>query len=125
MFQMLLMIIEFALSSCSWITYVQLVGPSIASLFQLKFFMKQRRPLRDFACKTAFTRFEAAISKKFEKQLQHFTEEEFRKLEELTELFEFLDSIIPLDIDEDQGVDAPRRSSRKRFLVRYYSNDWI
>ena len=87
--------------------------------------MKQRRPLRDFACKTAFTRFEAAISKKFEKQLQHFTEEEFRKLEELTELFEFLDSIIPLDIDEDQGVDAPRRSSRKRFLVRYYSNDWI
>jgi condensin complex subunit 3 len=86
--------------------------------------MKQRRPLRDFACNTAFTRFETAISKKFEKQLQHFTEEEFRKLEELTELFEFLDSIIPLDDDEDQGLDAPRRSSRKRSFMHYYSNDW-
>lgn len=81
--------------------------------------------MRDFACNTAFTRFETAISKKFEKQLQHFTEEEFRKLEELTELFEFLDSIIPLDIDEDQVLDAPRRSSRKRYFVHYYSNDWI
>lgn len=79
--------------------------------------------MRDFACNTAFTKFETAISKKFEKQLQHFTEEEFRKLEELTELFEFLDSIIPLDDDEDQGLDAPRRSSRKRYFV-YYSNDW-
>jgi condensin complex subunit 3 len=81
--------------------------------------MKQRRPLRDFTCNTAFTRFETAISKKFEKQLQHFTEEEFRKLEELTELFEFLDSVIPLDDDEDQGLDAPRRSSRKRSFVHY------
>lgn len=81
--------------------------------------------MRDFACNTAFTRFETAILKKFEKQLQHFTEEEFRKLEELTELFEFLDSIIPLDDDEDQGLDAPRRSSRKRSFVHYYSNDWI
>ena len=79
--------------------------------------MKQRRPLRDFICNSAFTRFETAISKKFEKQLQHFTEEEFRKLEELTELFEFLDSIIPFDDDEDH--DAPRRSSRKRFFVHY------
>ena len=85
--------------------------------------MKQRRPLRDFICNTAFTRFETAISRKFEKQLQHFTEEEFRKLEELTELFEFLDSIIPLD-DEEEGLDAPRRSSRKRSFVHYYSNDW-
>ena len=85
--------------------------------------MKQRRPLRDFISNTAFTRFETAISKKFEKQLQHLTEEEFRKLEELTELFEFLDSIIPLDDDEYQALDAPRRSSRKRSFVHHYSND--
>ena len=76
--------------------------------------MKQRRPLRDSACNTALTKFDTAISKKFEKQLQYFTEEEFRKLEELSELFEFLDSIIPLDDDENRGADAPKRSSRKR-----------
>ena len=93
---------------------MRLVGPPIICGIQFKFCMKQRRLLRDPACNTAFTKFETAISKKFEKQLQHFTEEEFRTLEELTELFKFLDSIIPLDDDENQSVDAPRRSSRKR-----------
>ena len=94
-------------------------------LTSIKFRMKQRRPLRDFACNMAFSRFETAISKKFEKQLHHFTEEEFRKLEELTELFEFIDSIIPLDDVEDQVLNGPRRSSRKRSFMHYYSNDWV
>jgi len=85
----------------------------IRSLKLLMDNLRARRPLRDSACNTAFTKFETTISKKFEKQLQHFTEEEFRKLEELTELFGFLDSIIPLDDDENQSVDVPR-SSRKR-----------
>jgi len=86
----------------------------IRSLKLLMDNLRARRPLRDFACNTAFTKFETTISKKFEKQLQHFTEEEFRKLEELNELFEFLDSIIPLDDDENQSIDAPKRSTRKR-----------
>jgi len=94
-------------------------------LIEIEIVMKQRRPLRDSACNTAFTKFETAMSKKFEKQLQDFTEEEFRTLEELTELFAFLDSIIPLDDDENQAIDAPRRSNRKRFFFPYYSDDWV
>ncbi len=45
----------------------------------------QRRPLRDHASKTAFSKFETAFTKKFEKLLEDFSEEEFRKLEELDE----------------------------------------
>ncbi|KAF8797851.1 hypothetical protein BYT27DRAFT_7123670 [Phlegmacium glaucopus] len=86
----------------------------IRSLKLLMDNLRARRPLRDSACNAAFTKFETVFSKKFEKQLQHFTEEEFRKLEELTKLFEFLDSIIPLDDDENESIDAPRRSRIRR-----------
>jgi condensin complex subunit 3 len=75
--------------------------------------IKQRRPLRDSSSNTALSKFETTIVKKFEKQLEHFSEEEFRKLEELNELFEFLDSIIPLDDDELLDPDPPKRG-RKR-----------
>jgi condensin complex subunit 3 len=60
------------------------------------------------------TKFEATITKKFEKQLEHFSEEEFRQLEELQDLFMFLDSIIPLDDDDLTEIDIPRRG-RKRY----------
>jgi condensin complex subunit 3 len=69
--------------------------------------------LRDSACNTALAKFETAIVKKFEKQLEQFSEEDFRKLEELNELFEFLDSIIPLDDDEPFDPE-PRKRGRKR-----------
>jgi condensin complex subunit 3 len=62
----------------------------------------------------AFTRFDTAISRKFEKQLEDFSEEEYRKLEELKELFEFLDNIIP---EDDDFVDVPKKkgnAARKR-----------
>lgn len=55
-------------------------------------------------------KFDAALSKKYEQQLENFSEEEFRKLEELRELFEFLDDIIP-DFDED---DEQPKKGRKR-----------
>ena len=71
----------------------------------------QRRPLRDSICNNAFTKFETLITKKFKNQLEHFSEEEFRKLEELNELFLFLDSIIPME-DDDNDV-APRRSKKR------------
>ena len=73
----------------------------------------QRRPLRDPSSNTALSKFESTIVKKFEKQLEHFSEEEFRKFEELNGLFEFLDSIIPLDDDELLDPVPPKRG-RKR-----------
>ncbi|KAJ3515967.1 hypothetical protein NLJ89_g1427 [Agrocybe chaxingu] len=59
-------------------------------------------------------KFEATITKKFEKQLEHFSEEEFRKLNELNDLFQFLDSIIPLDDDEFIDIDVPRKGKKRR-----------
>ncbi|KAI0777818.1 nuclear condensing complex subunit [Trametes elegans] len=72
--------------------------------------LRTRRPPRDTAAKNALIKFDAALSKKYEKQLENFSEDEFRKLEELRELFDFLDDIIP-DVDDD---DEPPRKGRKR-----------
>lgn len=71
----------------------------------------RRRPLRDNVAKNAFVKFDNTISKKFEKQLEGFSEEEYRQLESLHELFEWLDDIIPEDDDEE--IDLPKRT-RKR-----------
>ena len=70
----------------------------------------QRRPIRDSVAKKAFTKFENTISKKYGPQLEDFNEEEFRQLEKLKDLFEFLDEIIPVLSDEED--EAPK--GRKR-----------
>ena len=74
---------------------------------------QQRRPPRDTAAKNALAKLDAALWKKYERQLENFSEDEFRKLEELRELFEFLDDIIP-DEDED---DEPPKKGRKRYVL--------
>ena len=73
----------------------------------------QRRPPRDTTAKNALAKFDAAIAKKYEKQLENFSDEELRKLEELKDLFEFLDDIIPLEDDEDE----PPKKGRKRSVI--------
>ncbi|KAH8101082.1 nuclear condensing complex subunit [Cristinia sonorae] len=75
--------------------------------------LRNRRPLREASSKNAFNKFEATLTKKFEKQLEAFDETEYRQLEHLKELFEFLDDIIPLSDDED--IEPPKkRAGRKR-----------
>lgn len=61
---------------------------------------------------SAFSRFEAMITKRYEAKLEGFSEDEFRQLEYLKDLFEFLDDIIP-DDDVDEVLEA-RRGGRKR-----------
>ncbi|KAF7968330.1 hypothetical protein HWV62_30947 [Athelia sp. TMB] len=73
---------------------------------------EKRRPIHDTTAKNAFTRFDTALSKKYAKQLEDFNEEEYRQLEYLKELFEFIDDIIP---DEDDEEEEPKkRVTRKR-----------
>lgn len=55
--------------------------------------------------------------KKFAQQLQDFSEEEYRKLEQLEKLFEFVDSIIPDDDEEEIGPDEPKRKGKKRYVL--------
>ncbi|KAJ7678710.1 hypothetical protein B0H17DRAFT_1334057 [Mycena rosella] len=72
-----------------------------------------RRPLYDTIANNAFQKFAANISKKFEKQLEDFDEAEYRKLEELKDLFDFLDEIIPED-DVVVSTDTTKKGKRRR-----------
>ncbi|KXN87323.1 Condensin complex subunit 3 [Leucoagaricus sp. SymC.cos] len=75
--------------------------------------VKSHRPLKDTTSRNALTKFDALICKKFEKQLE-FKEEELRKLEELQDLFEFLDDIIPEDDGELVDLEPKRRGRKRR-----------
>jgi len=74
----------------------------------------QRRPLRDTAAKNAMSKFDAALSKKYADKLADFSEEEYRQLAALKDLFEFLDDIIPLD--EGEEIEMPKTRTRKRYV---------
>jgi condensin complex subunit 3 len=78
--------------------------------------LRTRRPPRDASALAALLKFDNALSKRFEKQLEDFGEAEYRQLQSLQELFEFLDEIVPLDEDEDEEDEAPskKRAVRKR-----------
>ena len=70
--------------------------------------------MKDATSRNALNKFDAAISKRFENQLE-LKEEELRKLKELQDLFEFLDDIIP---DDDELIDPePKRRGRKRLVI--------
>ncbi|CAA7267951.1 unnamed protein product [Cyclocybe aegerita] len=87
----------------------------IRSLKLLMDNLRTRRPLRDTVSKNALAKFEATITRKFEKQFEQFSEEDFRKLHELNDLFQFLDSIIPLDDEEEFiDIDVPRKGKKRR-----------
>ena len=79
--------------------------------------LRTRRPPREASAQAALAKFENALSKRFEKQLEDFNEAEYRQLESLRELFEFLDDIVPLDEDEDdedEALSGKKRGARKR-----------
>ena len=66
----------------------------------------------DTTAKNAITKFDAMLSKKFEKELAGFSEEEYRQMEQFQELFAFLDDIVPLDSDNES--EAPKKQTRRR-----------
>ncbi|KAJ6631026.1 nuclear condensing complex subunit [Mycena sp. CBHHK59/15] len=86
----------------------------ILTLKLLMHTLSVRRPLHDATINNAFKKFDASISKKFEKQLEGFDETELRKLEELHDLFEFLDDIIPEDDDEVVDVNPKKKGKKRR-----------
>ncbi|KAL0960147.1 hypothetical protein HGRIS_011782 [Hohenbuehelia grisea] len=75
---------------------------------------RSRRPLRDATSKNALAKFDTMISKKFEKQLEGFDEQEYRKYEELKSLFAFLDDIFPEDDDDEADLDAAKKRKKRR-----------
>ncbi len=71
--------------------------------------------MKDTTSRNTLSKFDTLISKKFEKQLE-LKEEELRKLEELQDLFDFLDDIIPED-DGELIDPGPKKRGRKRSVI--------
>ncbi|KAK0480572.1 nuclear condensing complex subunit [Armillaria novae-zelandiae] len=86
----------------------------LRTLKMLLFRLQSRQPVKDTTAKNAINKFEANLSKKFESQLANFSEQEYRELDELKELFTFLDDLIPLDDDDDEVIDVKPKRTRKR-----------
>jgi condensin complex subunit 3 len=63
-------------------------------------------------------KFDATISNKYSAQLESFSEEDYRKLEYLKDLFEFLDDIIPEEEPEPE-IPPPATKGKKRYVVRF------
>ncbi|KAL4262617.1 CND3 (condensin subunit 3) family protein [Pleurotus pulmonarius] len=83
----------------------------------------KRRPVNDASAKNAALKFETAFCKKYE-QLEGFSEAEYRQYGELKELFDFLDDLIPLSGDEDDGdTKAPKGKKRRSGSVVSVSTD--
>ncbi|KAJ7090892.1 nuclear condensing complex subunit [Mycena belliarum] len=77
------------------------------------------RPIQDGLANKALKRFDASISKQFEAQLKGFNEVEYSKLEELKDLFDFLDDIIP---EEEETLSKPTAPSKQEKRMRSDSN---
>lgn len=76
-------------------------------------------------CRNAVNKFLLIIEKRFAKQLEGISEDELRQLEENQALFDFLDSIIPLDDeDEDDTYAAPHRG-RKRLVFNLLDDVYV
>jgi hypothetical protein len=68
-------------------------------------------PPREAVAKNALAKFDATISNKYSAQLEGFSEEDYRKLEYLNDLFEFLDDIIP---EEEPEPEVPQLVAKGR-----------
>ncbi|KAI0090375.1 nuclear condensing complex subunit [Irpex rosettiformis] len=91
----------------------QVDDDKIRSVKLLMHNLNSRRPLRDASTRNAFAKFEASVSKKYERQLTDFNEDEYRQLEYLQELFEFLDGVVPED-DDDEAIELPKKKGGKK-----------
>ncbi|KAJ7671638.1 nuclear condensing complex subunit [Mycena polygramma] len=76
--------------------------------------VSSRRPLGDSVANNALKKFESTIVKKFEKELEGFSEAEYRQFEKLKDLFDFLDDIMPDDDDETINIEVKKKGKKRR-----------
>ncbi|KAJ6460347.1 nuclear condensing complex subunit [Mycena vitilis] len=76
--------------------------------------VSSRRPLGDSVAKNALKKFESTIVKKFEKELEGFSEADYRQFEKLKDLFDFLDDIVPDDDDETINSEVKKKGKKRR-----------
>ncbi|EED83823.1 predicted protein [Postia placenta Mad-698-R] len=73
---------------------------------------RSRRSIRDTTAQNSFIKSDDVLSKKFAKQLEGVSEEEYRQLENMKDLFEFLHAVQP--DSEEKDVKSAKRI-RKRY----------
>ncbi|PCH39141.1 hypothetical protein WOLCODRAFT_110578 [Wolfiporia cocos MD-104 SS10] len=83
----------------------------IRTLKLLTHSLRSRRLLRDSTSQNAVSKFDDSITKSFGAQLESFSEEEYRQLESMKDLFVFLDEHPPESDEEDV---KPAKRARKR-----------
>lgn len=83
----------------------------------------QRRPPREAAAKNCLAKFDATINNKYSVQLESFSEEDYRKLEHLKDLFEFLDEIIPEEEEEPEIPLVVTSKGKKRYGILFSDMD--
>ncbi|KIJ25339.1 hypothetical protein M422DRAFT_38823 [Sphaerobolus stellatus SS14] len=74
--------------------------------------LQRHRLPKDATTKNAIARFDKAIEKRFAEQLENFNEEDLRKLEDLEDLFSFLDNVF--SDDEDMPPHPKKRAAAAR-----------
>lgn len=75
--------------------------------------------MKDSVARNALTRFEGSLSKKFAAQLEGFDEAGLRELEQLKEIFEFLDDVSSGSEEEiDINTVVVKKPSSKRSTTR-------
>ncbi|GJJ15062.1 hypothetical protein Clacol_009337 [Clathrus columnatus] len=84
--------------------------------------VQRRRPPKDSVTKNALIKFGKTIEKKFAAQLGGFNEEDFRKLEDLKELFEFLDDVMS-DEEGEMPLPPKKRGGERSRSVSVMSDD--
>lgn len=82
----------------------------------------QRRSPREAVAKSSLAKFDATISNKYSAQLESFSEEDYRKLEYLKDLFEFLDDIIPEE-EREPEIPPPAAKGKKRYGTAFPDMD--
>ncbi|KAH7096918.1 nuclear condensing complex subunit [Auriculariales sp. MPI-PUGE-AT-0066] len=77
--------------------------------------VQRRRPIGDSTARTALERFSKSLRKRFAEQLEGVTDEDMRKMDALTKLFEFMDSMPEVEEQEQtQPSQSKKRGSSKK-----------
>jgi condensin complex subunit 3 len=76
----------------------------------------QHRPIKDGPARAAIEKFDNSLDENYAEALEHLKEEDLRKMEELDELFDFLDDMIPLTDkpSRESSEDVKPKRGRKR-----------
>lgn len=74
----------------------------------------QRVRLPDAATKNAFQKFDAAVCKKWAAVLSSYDEEDYKKMEALNDLHDFINELIPEGDDDEDEEPTKRRGGQKR-----------